>query len=75
MRSGSEIFSILALLETLLGPPGDSQATFGVSWPPLRLLLEVSWELLGRSWSGALGTLLGRSWPDFDAILGVSDRS
>ena len=39
-------------------------------WAPLGGLLEALVMLLD-----ALGRLLGRSWPDFDAILGVSDRS
>ena len=59
---------------------------FGTSGPGG--LLDAFWSVLGALWDplggllGALGTLLdalgrllGRSWPDFDAILGVPDRS
>ena len=35
-----DLVSILALLETLLGPPGVSQAPFGVSWAPFGLILK-----------------------------------
>ena len=62
------------------GSLGDSFGTFGVLpgafwsvlaalWAPLGGLLGALGTLLD-----ALGRLLGRSWPDFDAILGVSDR-
>ena len=73
-RNFLDLVSILVLLETLLGSLGVSRAALGVSWPPLGFLLEVSWEALGTLLD-ALGRLLGRSWPDFDAILGVFDRS
>ena len=72
------IFSRFSLDFGSLGDPfGTSGGLPGAFWS----LLAALWAPLGGL-SGALGTLLdalgrllGRSWPDFDAILGVFDRS
>ena len=72
------IFSRFSLDFGSLGDPvGTSGVLPGAFWSVLAAL----WAPLGGL-LGALGTLLDalarllvRSWPDFDAILGVSDRS
>ena len=73
IRSGNDFFldfvSIWDLLETLLGPPGASWASLGVSWTPFGLLLGVPWRALGRflassaSPFGALGPCSAASTP------------
>ena len=71
------IFSRFSLDFGSLGDPfGTSGVLPGAFWSVLAAL----WAPLGGL-LGALGTLLDalarllvRSWPDFDAILGVSDR-
>ena len=52
------------------GLPGDFWSVLAALGAPLGGLLGALETLLD-----ALGKLLGRSWPDFDAILGVFYRS
>ena len=72
------IFSRFSLDFGSLGDPfGTSGVLPGAFWSVLAALWAPLGGLLGALGTllDALGRLLGRSWPDFDAILGVSDRS
>ena len=77
MRSASD-FSRFSLDFGSLGDPfGTSGVLPGAFWSVLAALWAPLGGLLGALGTllDALARLLERSWPDFDAILGVSDRS